>query len=129
MGAHTAILSSYRCPTMRVRSRSKTLVHVLGLGSRKLACDQPALRADYLRALIEEPQRVTGSAYAESIGVPAYFPAEFFSSLLQLRGDTGARALLKTAYAIGAEGLTLDIDTEQDLDVARSMLEMRRSED
>jgi CTP:molybdopterin cytidylyltransferase MocA len=92
-------------------------------GAVILACDQPALRADHLRALVEDKSRVTGSAYAGSIGVPAYFPATSFPLLLQLRGDVGARKLLVNAHAISAEDLRLDIDTEQDLAAARALLE------
>lgn len=92
-------------------------------GAVILACDQPALCVDHLRALVEDESRVTGSAYAGSIGVPAYFPAEFFPALLQLRGDAGARKLLINAHAIAAEDLRLDIDTEQDLAAARALLE------
>lgn len=92
-------------------------------GAVILACDQPSLRADHLRALVEDKNRVTGSAYASSIGVPAYFPATSFSLLLQLRGDAGARKLLINAHAISAEDLALDIDTEQELAAARVLLE------
>lgn len=92
-------------------------------GAVILACDQPALKADHLRALSQDQDRLTGSAYDGSIGVPAYFPVEFFPSLLQLRGDIGARSVLKTAHAIDAEELRLDIDTEQDLTLARALLD------
>jgi CTP:molybdopterin cytidylyltransferase MocA len=92
-------------------------------GAVILACDQPALRSEHLRMLVEDPNRVTGSAYAGSIGVPAYFPATSFPLLLQLRGDTGARKLLINAHSISAEDLTLDIDTEQDLATARLLFE------
>jgi len=92
-------------------------------GAVILACDQPALSADHLRALVEDEDRLTGSAYGDSIGVPAYFPAPTFPLLLQLHGDTGARKLLINAHSISAAGLTLDIDTEQDLAAARAILE------
>jgi len=92
-------------------------------GAVILACDQPALSADHLRALVEDEDRLTGSAYGDSIGVPAYFPAPTFPLLLQLHGDTGARKLLINAHSISATGLTLDIDTEQDLAAARALLE------
>lgn len=117
--ADEGIASSIRCGIAEA-------LHSRIAGVVILACDQPGLRADHLRALTKDPRRVTGSAYAESIGVPAYFPVEVFSSLLQLRGDKGARALLKNAYAIEAQELKLDIDTEQDLDAARSILELHR---
>ena len=66
---------------------------------------------------------MTASAYAGSIGVPAYFPADSFSSLLQLHGDVGARKLLVDAHAISADELSLDIDIEEDLAAARALLE------
>lgn len=88
-----------------------------------LACDQPMLRVDHLHSLVEEESRITGSAYAGSVGVPAYFPAISFPFLLQLRGDVGARKLLINAHSIRAEGLALDIDSNQDLAAARALLE------
>jgi CTP:molybdopterin cytidylyltransferase MocA len=94
------------------------------VGAVILTCDQPALRAAHLRALAEDISRVTGSAYAGSVGVPAYFPAASFPLLLQLRGDTGARKLLINAHAHSAEELRLDIDTDQDLAAARALLEL-----
>jgi len=96
-------------------------------GAVLVTCDQPALRANHLRALVDDESRVTGSSYAGSIGIPAYFPARSFPLLLQLRGDTGARKLLVDAHAVTAEDLRLDIDTEQDLTVARALFEPDQS--
>ena len=94
---------------------------------RQSFCAEPlrtvTARANHLRSLTEDTSRMTGSAYAGSIGVPAYFPAASFPLLLQLRGDAGARRLLVHAHAIAAEDLKLDIDTEQDLAAARTLLE------
>ena len=117
--ADEGIASSIRCGLSEALRRSVP-------GAVILTCDQPALRAAHLRTLIEDPLRVTASAYGGSVGVPAYFPVAIFSQLLQLRGDTGARSLLKAAYAVAAEELNLDIDTEQDFDAARSLLENRQ---
>jgi molybdenum cofactor cytidylyltransferase len=86
-----------------------------------MACDQPAVIADHLRELIAQPDIMSGSGYAGKIGIPAYFPADNFGDLLQLEGDAGARALLCNARAVLAEDLTLDIDTQQDLDRARAL--------
>lgn len=119
--ADEGIASSIRCGVAEALRQAAEGIVIL-------ACDQPALRADHLRALISDPQRVTGSAYANAVGVPAYFPKKLFTSLLQLRGDKGARALLKDAYAIKAEELNLDIDTEQDLHLAQTLFEKRQSE-
>ena len=87
-----------------------------------LVCDQPALRAEHLRSLIESPDEVAGSYYAGSIGVPAYFPRERFGALMELRGDVGARALLRDVRTVNAEELSLDLDTEEDLIDARALL-------
>jgi molybdenum cofactor cytidylyltransferase len=118
--ANEGIASSIRCG---VAEASR---HAIA-GAVILTCDQPALCPNHLRALIEDAHRITCSAYGDSVGVPAYFPVEFLPSLLQLRGDTGARGLLKTAHAIAAEELKLDIDTEHDLNTARNLFENRQS--
>lgn len=114
--ADDGLASSIRCGIAVASSRGVA-------GAVLLGCDQPALRAAHLRALVEDKSRVTGSAYAGLIGVPAYFPATSFPLLLQLRGDAGARKLLINAHAISAEDLSLDIDTEQDLAAARTLFE------
>ena len=80
-----------------------------------LACDQPALTADHLRALYVQPHSPCGSGYADKVGIPAYFPASSFASLLQLKGDTGARGLLRNARSVSSEDLSFDIDTEEDI--------------
>ncbi len=84
-----------------------------------MTCDQVSTSADHLRALCAHSEQMTGSAYAGRVGVPAYFPRASFSQLLQLEGDAGARDLLRSAEAISAEELALDIDTEEDLERAR----------
>jgi len=86
-----------------------------------MACDQVALRPEHLRELCGEVDRVTGSGYAGKVGIPAYFPKENFGELMELRGDVGARELLRGAAAIIDEGLGLDVDTEADFQRARGM--------
>ncbi len=97
----------------------------LGVGASGvvvMTCDQVALRAEHLRALCAEPDRVTASAYAGRKGVPAYFPAASFAELMKLQGDAGARELLRSAEAVVEESLALDVDTEEDL--ARALAEL-----
>jgi len=84
-------------------------------GVALMACDQPALTADHLKQLCAEPGSACGSGYAGKVGIPAYFPASSFDSLLQLKGDTGARDLLRGARSVIAEELSFDIDTEADI--------------
>jgi molybdenum cofactor cytidylyltransferase len=83
-----------------------------------MTCDQPAATADHLRKLTASSE-ITASAYAARRGVPAYFPASTFPALMQLRGDAGARELLRDATAIELPGGELDVDTLPDLVQAR----------
>lgn len=89
-----------------------------------MACDQVALRVEHLRDLCGEVDRVTGSGYAGKVGIPAYFPAEKFGELMELRGDVGARELLLGAVAVVDEALALDVDTEADFEVLRGRREL-----
>ncbi len=61
--------------------------------------DQYAVDAAWLRDLLAladaHPQRMIASRYAGLRGVPAVFPRSAFSALAALRGDRGARALLR----------------------------------
>jgi molybdenum cofactor cytidylyltransferase len=85
-----------------------------------MTCDQPAVTASHLRALIATGL-VTASSYAERRGVPAYFPNRSFAALMQLRGDLGARDLLRDSPVIDLPGGELDIDTAPDLDTAKQL--------
>jgi CTP:molybdopterin cytidylyltransferase MocA len=110
------IASSIRCGTASLGSKEVA-------GAVIMTCDQPAVTAAHLRILRADESRITGSRYAHTIGVPAYFPRKSFAELLQLSGDSGARTLLQTSHSIFAESLELDIDTQQDLDRARTLFE------
>jgi CTP:molybdopterin cytidylyltransferase MocA len=88
-----------------------------------MACDQPTLTAEHLRKLITEPDTISGSGYAGKIGIPAYFPSSKFNDLMELKGDTGAREMLRDARPVVAEHLELDIDTEDDLKHARDLFD------
>jgi molybdenum cofactor cytidylyltransferase len=86
-------------------------------------CDQPAVTAAHLEALVAT-WRSTGisivaSSYAGTQGVPALFAAPHFAELRQLRGDRGAGPLLarhaEAVHLIPLPGGELDIDTPADL--------------
>jgi CTP:molybdopterin cytidylyltransferase MocA len=79
-----------------------------------MTCDQPAVTAEHLLALMAAGQ-VTASAYAERRGVPAYFPGAAFPALAALRGDAGARELLRGTATVELVGGELDVDTATDL--------------
>lgn len=93
-------------------------------GALVLACDQPRLTADHLRALIEafaaqEKSSIVASEYAGVLGVPAVFPRMVFADLRALRGDRGARSLLVhppcPIISMPFPGGEVDIDRPEDL--------------
>jgi molybdenum cofactor cytidylyltransferase len=87
-----------------------------------MVCDQPFVTTELLNELFHV-QRETGlaavaSSYQGNPGVPALFHKTFFKNLLALKGDTGARKLLKDQASLVAlvnfpKGET-DIDTMSD---------------
>jgi len=93
-------------------------------GAVVMTCDQPSVTPAHLLALISEGEhsgQVVVSAYAGRRGVPAYFPARVFPTLLQLQGDAGARTLLSDAPALDLPHGELDIDTPADLAQAKKL--------
>lgn len=92
-------------------------------GVMLLLADQAAVTAEDLRRLAgawrRQPAYVAAAVYGATVGVPAIFPRSTFSELLQLRGDTGARALLlrnpDRLVRVPMESAGIDIDTPEDL--------------
>jgi molybdenum cofactor cytidylyltransferase len=88
-----------------------------------MLADQPAVTAEDLRRLIgtwrRQPQCIVAAHYAGTAGVPAIFPREDFAALSALRGDAGARALLKRGgeriVRVALQSAAIDIDTPEDL--------------
>ena len=85
-----------------------------------MTCDMPAVTAAHLRALMDSGEMMA-SSYAGRRGVPAYFPVAAFPSLMELRGDSGARELLRSALSVELAGGELDIDTVDDIARARAL--------
>jgi CTP:molybdopterin cytidylyltransferase MocA len=90
-----------------------------------LGCDQPLLTVAHLRTLIEgfsaqTVPPIVASSYAGVLGIPAIFPRFVFTELLDLRGDTGARAVLmqpnRPVVAIPLQGGEVDIDLPADIE-------------
>jgi molybdenum cofactor cytidylyltransferase len=85
--------------------------------------DQVAVTADDLRRLISAAQAderaIVASSYAQTVGVPAIFPAFCFSELAQLRGDRGARVLLERhrdrVVRVPMPSAAIDLDTPEQL--------------
>lgn len=85
-------------------------------------CDQPALTAAHLQALLRRwhaaPQRAAASAYAQTIGVPALIPRAWLQDAA-ISGERGARDLLRSrpgdVDAVANAALARDIDLPRDL--------------
>lgn len=86
-----------------------------------LTCDMPSVSSTHLQKLAASSQ-MTASSYNGRHGVPAFFPSSAYGLLMRLRGDSGARELLREAPAVELAGGELDIDTLEDLQLARSTI-------
>ena len=84
-----------------------------------MTCDQPAVTAGHLQGLMGD--EVRASRYAGRNGVPAFFPREDFGRLMELKGDAGARELLRGASFVELKDGELDVDTPEDLEKMREL--------
>ncbi len=93
-------------------------------------CDQPAVGSAQLEKLLRlyrrEPESIVAADYGDRAGVPAVFPAHLRSRLMALRGDRGARELLRdpalTLRRVSMPEAVLDIDTPADWERYRQRL-------
>ncbi|WP_276367025.1 nucleotidyltransferase family protein [Chryseolinea sp. H1M3-3] len=87
-----------------------------------MVCDQPALTADHLLKLIQKFNQnkgcIVASSYGNSNGVPALFGRSFFSNLLLLSDDQGAKKLIqqfpRQLEIVEFPNGLFDLDTEED---------------
>ncbi len=102
-----------------------------------VTCDQPALEAAHLHALLRGACNalsgcagtrlsVGTDADAGAVGVPAVVPGHWFADLAGGSGDSGFRARLRaldpaSVYLLDAPALALDIDTPDNLRAAQSL--------
>ncbi|QCR24857.1 NTP transferase domain-containing protein [Pontibacter sp. SGAir0037] len=87
-----------------------------------MVCDQPYVDAALLNRLVQasagNTNRIVASAYKDTAGTPVLFGKSFFTELLALKGQEGARKILfrhqeavtTVAFPLGA----IDIDTAED---------------
>jgi molybdenum cofactor cytidylyltransferase len=91
-------------------------------GALILTVDQPSVDTGLLRRLLalaaKDPTHPAASAYGDSLGIPAFLPRRLFPSLLALRGDRGAKAILlrEGAATLPFPGGEADLDTPEDLE-------------
>lgn len=87
-------------------------------------CDQPFVTTSIFENLINEYDKtgkaIVASAYSKTLGTPVLFHKKYFRELLELKGQEGAKKLIKkyaedTASIIFEKG-NIDIDTQEDYD-------------
>lgn len=109
------LASSIRAAVARLPASCSGLMLILA--------DQAAVSTDDLRRLAgawrKQPQCIAAALYAGQAGVPAIFPRSAFRALSELRGDVGARALLRRnddrVIRVPMPSAAIDIDTPEDL--------------
>ncbi len=101
--------------------------HVGAAALLLMVCDQPAVDAALLRSiraarLSSAKPRIVATRYADALGVPALFDQSLFDELLTLRGDEGARSIIRRraveTVAVDPPQPLKDIDTQADRDAA-----------
>lgn len=85
-------------------------------------CDQPFVTSFVFENLMKESERtkngIAASAYSETLGTPVLFHKKYFDELLELKGQEGAKMLIKKytndVVSVPFEKGNIDIDTEED---------------
>ena len=89
-----------------------------------LLCDQPFVSAELLNTMIDKQietgKPIIACTYSETTGVPVLFDRMFFAELLALKGQEGAKKIIKDHASeiatIPFEQGSVDIDTPEDFE-------------
>ncbi len=87
-----------------------------------LLCDQPKLRAVHLDHLVEAHEDgapIVASRYGDALGVPALFDRSVLPALAELRGEEGAKRVIRERGAVGVDWPDGSDDVDTPDDVAR----------
>lgn len=85
-------------------------------------CDQPFVTNAVFENLITQANKtkkgIAASAYSQTLGTPVLFRKKYFQELLELKGQEGAKKLIKKytedVVSVLFEKGNIDIDTEED---------------
>lgn len=93
-----------------------------------MVCDQPYISPELINDLINTHKQtrkpIVTCNYGEAIGPPALFHRSLFNELMHLKGDVGARKIIRqhsdeVATLLFAEG-KIDIDTQEDYNALKN---------
>lgn len=84
-----------------------------------LVCDQPFVSTALINQLVAAYQstdyQIVATTYSETVGVPALFSDRYFSELLRLNSDSGARQIIQQhlpeTYTLAFPNGAIDLDT------------------
>ncbi|MBC7998359.1 MAG: nucleotidyltransferase family protein [Leptolyngbya sp.] len=117
------LASSIRLATQFAREKKAT--HLM-----LMVCDQPFVTVQLLHSLLAlsamNSNAIVACKYNNTAGIPAVFPASYFSALLDLKGDRGAKVIInqsKECLFYDFENGEIDIDQPNDL---KSLLAIKR---
>jgi len=87
-----------------------------------MVCDQPEVNEHHLHTLIETYEQtnspIIASSYADTVGVPALFARPFFSNILMLSDEQGAKKILQQFSTqitkVNFPAGSYDLDTDDD---------------
>lgn len=89
----SGIASAIRCGVREVQMLDSNIDAAI-----LMVCDQPFVTSDLLNSLIgkqkETGNTIIASQYGDTIGTPALFYNLFFSELMKLQGDAGAKKIM-----------------------------------
>jgi molybdenum cofactor cytidylyltransferase len=125
-GWNEGMASSIRCGLQKLLAIAPGVEAVICM-----VCDQPfvtvKLLADLVAKYEETRKPVIASSYENSMGTPALFDKTIFASLLALKGDTGAKRMMKenpdwvdiVNFPLGNIDIDTDLDYEALISLAR----------
>jgi molybdenum cofactor cytidylyltransferase len=87
-----------------------------------MVCDQPAVTSAHLRQLMRAFERsnspIVASSYSGTSGVPALFSRAFFSNILMLKDEQGAKKIIEQfpeqRVTVDFPEGSIDLDTDED---------------
>jgi molybdenum cofactor cytidylyltransferase len=116
---HTGMASSIKCGMQALLNLQPQMEQVI-----IMLCDQPFVTGEILSKLVSEQQSsgkpIVASAYNNTVGAPVLFTQQYFTALMLLSGQEGARKLIQqhlddVAQVPFSEG-AIDIDTPEDVE-------------
>ncbi|MEL4306644.1 nucleotidyltransferase family protein [Joostella sp. CR20] len=84
-----------------------------------MLADQPFVSTEYINELLlcfqTSAEKIIASKFHENIGVPAVFSSEYFNDLKNLKGDVGAKKIIKSnledVKTVDGNAVVMDVDT------------------